>query len=507
LQTDINSDMKSFTQLNKDLTESFLIEGNIDVTDIYKRNNVDTIIKRSVEGELIYSSKDTASYKLPPVKDSSEWIQTIKKYEDTGVAKGSAEGKEIQVAFKNTYGKSFSVGNVDKIMNGLSTLSGKNPSGEDWESLIAVGVKVHNKLPIDGPEWDRAQKYWEGHEKQAVRLGKDFVEKLGVNDLKQLGASVLPITGDWSKWGATNRTPKTDLIDGNKHISLKKSGGSQLMSAGKEEAIATVNAAMSTYSASTTGSKKIKEITSLLEEKMVKLSTKQTVDAVQSLQKKGKLSDSEAALIKELDDANLGANEINSQLNKLFSDDVFKSHFCFEAATGRVKFGTSSQGVANSIVTFRDTGAITDILQLDSAEGAGKVLARGNSFYVSFKSSSGSAPYLALRSKKLSKKALAEETFHDIIQEEMLQDNLLMEEMQQLDEFAMFSKLSKMARNIGSELANTAKKVLDKIMSRVRSAFSYIVSLGKRAASALLRFFGVRIDNVRVKGGGKYPLR
>lgn len=501
--------MKSFNQISKEFDSVVLTEGNISFVDIYKRNNVATIIKKSKDGELVYSPKGQSSYKLPAVNDSSEWIQTIKKYEGETLDKDA--GKDLQQAFKTTYGKSFSLGNVDKIMNGLSTLTGANPSGEDWEALIAVGVKVHNKLPIDGPEWERAQKYWEGHEKQAIQLGADFVKKLGVNDLKQLGASVLPTTGEWTKWGATNRTPKTDLIDGRKHISLKKAGGSQLMSAGKEEAIATVNAAMSTYSGSSIGNKRIKEVTKLLEEKMVKLSEKKTVDAIQSLNKKKKLTDSETALIKELDSANLGANEINTQLNKLFSDNVFKSHFCFEAATGRVKFGKSSQGVANSIVTFTDTGKITDILQLDSAEGAGRVLSRGNSFYVSFKSSSGSAPYLALRSKKLSKKAiqdsLAEETFHGIIHEELSKGGLLLEDVQQLDEFALLSKLAGKVKDVTSKIAMTAKKVFNAIIERIRNAFNYIVSLGKRAISALLRFFGLRIDNVRVKGGGKYPLR
>lgn len=491
------------------LTEDILVtEGNIDVTDIYKRDNVNVITQRATAGQLIYSKKGEASYELPSVKSDSEFLAAIKKYDELGgVDKGSAEAKELQTAFKNTYGKAFTLGNVDKILNGLSTQSGANPSGEDWESLIAVGVKITNKLPIDGPEWDRAQKYWDDHSKQSIKLGQEFVNKLGVNDLKQLGASVLPITGEWTKWGATNRTPKTDLIDGRKKISLKKAGGSQLMSAGKQEAVATVNAAMSTYSGTTTGAKTIASITSQLEEKMVKLSEKTTVDAINKLKTKGNLTPNEVSLVKELDDANLSANDINSSLNKLFADDMFKAHFCFEAATGQVKFGKTSDGVANSIVTFRDTGTISDILELDSAEGAGRKLARGNSFYISFKTSSGSAPYLALRSKKLSKRALAEENFYDIIREEMSNENLLMEDVDQLDEFAVFSRLSQMARKIGSKVANTAKKILDSILKRVRSAFDYILSLGKRAISALLRFFGVRVDNVRVKGGGKYPLR
>ena len=39
---------------------------------------------------------------------------------------------------------------------------------------------------------------------------------------------------------STTRIPKTDMYIGNQHISLKKAGGSQLMSGGKAESLATL---------------------------------------------------------------------------------------------------------------------------------------------------------------------------------------------------------------------------------------------------------------------------
>ena len=51
------------------------------------------------------------------------------------------------------------------------------------------------------------------------------------------------LTPFWSSKGATNKTPKTDVILGDKKISVKV-GNSQLMSGGKEESMATFYAAM-----------------------------------------------------------------------------------------------------------------------------------------------------------------------------------------------------------------------------------------------------------------------
>ena len=55
-----------------------------------------------------------------------------------------------------------------------------------------------------------------------------------------IGAGV----SDWTDWGGTNGTPKTDMYTENYNISLKKKGGSQLASGGSGETIANFNAAL-----------------------------------------------------------------------------------------------------------------------------------------------------------------------------------------------------------------------------------------------------------------------
>ena len=51
----------------------------------------------------------------------------------------------------------------------MSTVSGSNPKGEDWESIIAVAVnKIQGKKWNQGDEWDRAEKFWGDWEKQGI---------------------------------------------------------------------------------------------------------------------------------------------------------------------------------------------------------------------------------------------------------------------------------------------------------------------------------------------------
>ena len=134
----------------------------------------------------------------------------------------------------------------------------KGPSGAQWEALIAIAVnKIKNKKWNSGPEWDDVGKFWGEYETQSMKLGKDFIDKLGVTELKQLGGSTANTNPEWK---GSDKTPKTDIIGKDKKISLKKASGSQLMSAGQDEAISTFEAAMSMYSMDSKGKQKINSI-------------------------------------------------------------------------------------------------------------------------------------------------------------------------------------------------------------------------------------------------------
>lgn len=499
MQNSINSTMKSF---NEYLTETPL-KANFE--DIYKRKNKENFKKKALAGEL---ELETGGKMLPLGQDDYA-LDKLMSVNDAGDLK--PEIGNIRKHIKSNWGIN-KISDISKDLNGFSTSSG-NPSGEDWEALIAVAVKKESGRSFaETPEWERISKYWGDWGDSAIKLGKEFIKRFKINDLNQLGSSTLPISTHWTKYGATNKTPKTDLLQDKHKISLKKAGGSQLMSAGKEEAIATVNAAMMTFGQTKAGKVKISSVIDTLEEKMVKLSEKGTVGSIEDLKGKKNLTQRELDRIAELEDGHLKANDINNKLDEIFTDLKFKSHFCFEAATGNVKFMDSPEGASNMMVVFKDTGKVSDTLTLDTAEKAGMVLAKGNKFYVSFKSTSGSKPYLALRTSKMTKKDLArlnEETksFREIINEEINNSGIfLTEELQQLDEFAIFSKLANKVKNVATNVLNKVKKVWEAIMARVKMAFNYIKKLGKMAIRGLMNFFGLDIKTVKINGGGKYPL-
>lgn len=491
--------MKSFKEY---ITETPL---KADFSDVYKRQNKSNFKKKALAGDL---ELENGGKMLPLGKDDYA-LNALMAVDDHGdIEDVGAVRKHI----KSNWGVD-KIGDISKDLNGFSTGAGGKPSGEDWEALIAIGVKkLSGKSFVNSDEWNRISKYWGDYGDAATKLGQEFIDKFKISDISQLGASTLPTSTYWTKYGATNKTPKTDLIADKHNISLKKAGGSQLMSAGKEETIATVNAAMMTFGSSKAGKVKIASVIDTLEEKMIKLSEKGTIESIEALKDKKNLTKTEKDRIAELDKGHLNAKDINNKLDEVFKDNLFKAHFCYEAATGSVKFMDSSDGIANKVVTFKDTGSITNTLDLDSAERAGMTLAKGNKFYVSFKSTSGSKPYLSLRTAKLSQKqlqAIGEETksFKEIINEEINNSGIfLTEEIQQLDEFAIFSKLASKVKNVATNVINKVKQVWEAIMERVKKAFNYIKKLGKMAVRGLMNFFGLDIKNVKVAGGGKYPL-
>ena len=392
-----------------------------------------------------------------------------------------------------------------------SSSAEKGPNATQWESLIAVGVnKLKKKSSWDkGEEWEIASKYWDEYGSTAEDVAQDFIKQLSVDSLKGTGKSSAPLN---PKWRGTNKTPKTDIISSKHNISLKKTGGSQLMSASKEEVISTVEAAQETFGEANPAA--IKKLVKIMEDKLVKLSEMDSVSSIDKLKKKETLSDKEIEQIAELESARIGAKDVETEFNKVFSSKEFLGHFCFEAATGDLKFKDTWPS-ATVVCTFDPNKRnLKNVLFLDSPKKAGQKLANGNQFYVSFKSSAGSPPYLAFRSKKKSKKAMQQTvseagipSLKTILMEEISNYGMLTEEFQQLDEFAILNNLSKKLKDVASSVRNTVKKVWKAIIERLKKALAMIAKLGKKALSSLRRFFGLDMSNATLsKTGGIYPV-
>lgn len=409
------------------------------------------------------------------------------------------DGTEFKIASKNTgYASSY----FTHLKSGKAM-----PSGEDWESLIIV---AYNNT-FEGYEWERAEKFWADYGNDAKAIASSFRKEIKSKSLSQLGASTAALNADW---GGSNKTPKTDILgSSDERISLKKAGGSQLMSGGQEEALATFSAAMKMV-----GENKPKILDSFLntlEDKMGRMSQKGTISALEKLRDSGqKLTPDQEKSIAEMEQLQLNAQEINKDMSSVFKDIYFKSCFCFEAATGTNKFADKN-AIANELIEFNPgNGKITAHLPMKKIEDA-KPLAQSNSFYVSFKTGGGgSKPYLALRTKKMSKKQMLGEeveTFRDIVVEEFSKSEYGMSMLneaneQQLNEFQIFNKLSKGLKNVSSKVKSQAKKILDAILKRIKQAFDAIKRLGKGMFNGIMHFLGMEVSSVKISSGGSFPL-
>ena len=152
-----------------------------------------------------------------------------------------------------------------------------------------------------------------------------------------LNASLTPF---WSSKGAINKTPKTDVILGDKKISVKV-GNSQLMSGGREESMATFYAAM-------------EDTPDLLDSPEAKA----VINTFDKFVKKGitksggvekNLKDNTDEIITDGDRAH---KEMKANLQDLFNKSKkFKIAFAREAMSGYKKFGPDSSASADWVLS------------------------------------------------------------------------------------------------------------------------------------------------------------
>jgi hypothetical protein len=161
----------------------------------------------------------------------------------------------------------------------------------------------------------------------------------GGSGAKQLGASSLSTTEFWKSHGAVNTTPKTDIIIGDKKISLKV-GPSQLMSGAGSELTATF------YAALKNSPEVKKEVVDNIVDTIKKVFVKGTTKSGNVRQAKQKGDD--PTLNMAVDKMGDLKNDIKNFFN---NNPEFLTSFAYEAATGEEKFG-GNEGTADYILSI-----------------------------------------------------------------------------------------------------------------------------------------------------------
>jgi hypothetical protein len=234
---------------------------------------------------------------------------------------------------------------LESILNRLGFTLNEANTGEAtlFESaLVKAWYNINNKpMPENAISDEDAAKL--KINSKMVSKAEDIIKDLnlqGGDSARQTGRGAGNTTAFWQNFGATDKTPKTDVILGDKKISVKV-GPSQLMSGGKAESTATFYSAM-------------KDTPELLEspeakavintfDKFVKTGVTQTDKVAKELTK---------GTNKILDDADKAHKEMKSKLQDLFDkSEVFKTAFAREAMSGYKKFGPNSEASADWVLS------------------------------------------------------------------------------------------------------------------------------------------------------------
>jgi len=520
--------MNSFKQLSEGMIME--VAGGLAGSSLFDRDNKERFIKLTDSGKLV----DTQGSELSV--DKSLWKIMKKQLQD---AESWDELKPQWTNFKSAFG--VSLGSVAKGLNDMSggKGGGKGPSGEDWEAMIVLGqFKKGDKNFVGTPEWDRIEPkgFWDDdyNRETALKLADAF-DDAGFPNMYQTGSGKggVPLTKNWKEWGGTNATPKTDLKSAERRISLKKKGGSQVMSAKKFEAAATFEAAKVIM-----GENHPKEASDMVDtmQKMVlafdeKIDKKLGVVDAKTGAYKGGVDDLEKSKSKDpitiahkkkMAEIRKNGRELDKKMSALFmKNPKFKQSFVFEAATGQQKFGDASSSRADVMIEFDVNKQKINLNQPLKTLNDVEKLATKYALYFAFKSTGGSSPYMSLRGNVYDNpdKALAKQkkmlsnshepmTLNGILTEGLKQEDVgrkVLHEgyVEQLDEWGMLDKVKKGLSSIAKKVRDKFQKMWKWMKDKINASFDWIKKQGKKMLSALQQFFGKVLDkcNLTPKSG------
>jgi len=371
---------------------------------------------------------------------------------------------------------------------------GKKPSGAEFESIICAaynmkskGIDKESAVKLAGTEW-KADKFdaW-------LNVGQEIVKNAfgdkPSGKMEHYGAGTADLTDEWDsfflkatgkKAGASTKTPKTDMYIGNQHISLKKYGGSQLMSGGKAETLATF---MMAYDNVPT---KVK--TKKLDKAWNKLVQDIEKDFVTfSLPKGGQITDYKKAIKAGMRDkmTDWVKDKLEKQtiMTEVIRDILMTPEVNLEvvreAMTGNKKF-KDKLPIANYIMKFDEVGK-SEYVKIDDSYT--KKVASQTKFNISFKTSgTGGQAWTAT-------KGIFKESYTNKLVEEAYDEAIV----ECLNE-GIFDKIKNAARKGTNFLKNALKKMLTYIWTKIKHLISTSIFFAQK-------LFGVKmiVNNPKVK--------
>ena len=250
-----------------------------------------------------------------------------------------------------------------------------------FESALVYAWYKVNDIPIPKGAILPAEMEKLKSNKNMIKKAKEAIIELGLQEGDSARATgrageKVTLTEFWKSQNASNTTPKTDVILGDKKISVKV-GNSQLMSGGKNESVATFYAA----------AKKVPGILDTDEAKDV-LDTFDKFVEVGYTKSGGVEAGLKSGKDKVLKAGDSAHKEMTSKLEALFNaSPEFKIAFAQEAMSGYEKFGPDSNASADYVLSVNNDLSNPKIHSTQDEEYAGKI-ANQMKLTVRFKSSS-----------------------------------------------------------------------------------------------------------------------
>ncbi len=275
------------------------------------------------------------------------------------------------------------------------------------EAVSATGFEATITTAFNGgPEKDPdtiaaariSDKAYQSVERQSQKIAQAIKSKTRASGkMIHFGAGAGRRVSWWQGGGA----PKTDVYAGKVKISLKQSGGSQLMSARRGEALSTFRAAieyMNEEAPAETG-----KLVRLLEQSMqqffspkgIKINTFKFL--VKRFRKQGPAGIKQGVRekIEEFNAIEKASKQAATMLTEFMSTNTeFRRWFVYEAATGQKKFEPDPFADANWVVEFNPSTGNSKVKQLSAGRNSPAkfidTLASGVKFNMWWKTGSGS---------------------------------------------------------------------------------------------------------------------
>ena len=405
----------------------------------------------------------------------------------------------------------------------------KTPSGADWENLIVHEYNIlQGKSGADSNATEAALTFDKIYRDKAINVAETFKRSLKGDSsaMTQFGAgkSQSNLSKEWLDWGGTDGTPKTDMYTDNYKISLKKAGGSQIMSGARGETLSTFNAVMQYVGENTSI---LRHLSTAVKKDFNKVVTDYTKTEL------GDLDSSEVTDEKTLEaiDSFLGTEAFHKKMNKILIEEFknlngnidVRNWLVFEAMSGYTKFGLhpDSNGGENKCVASvcmefdPDSGSITKFIPIfkgGEAVSTGvsnpdiddkiKTLASGANYFVAWKSASGN-PYSSFRitsgSSKTNESVI---TWRDIIREEIQNDEMsqifLTEGVEYLNEFSAIKRVFRGIKSLGRNAITWVTNLFRKIIDKFNSVLERIVEAGSQAFGKMSEFLGIEVKSVSI---------